>query len=155
MGKKELVKSHIDCNGMVSDIISEMNTQGKNNIPEWRLHKLPTVNADKNTIRQVWVNLISNAVKYSSNKPNPVVEIGSFPRKGKVVFYTRDNGVGFDEQYKNKLFKVFQRLHNHEEFEGTGVGLALVEKIVSRHGGEVWAEGIPDKGACFYFSLPN
>lgn len=154
-GKLEMIRTQINMKTMVNEIIQELvpdkNEQSK---ITWHVHPLPPVNADLSTIRQVWVNLISNAIKYSGKKDYPVIEIGSYFDNGKVVFYIKDNGVGFDEQYKHKLFKVFQRLHDPEEFEGTGVGLALVEKIVSKHGGNVWAEGFEDEGASFYFSLP-
>ena len=155
MGKQELTKSRIDTAGMVNEIVDELSQQNKRNaVIHWNIQSLPFVNADRNTIRQVWINLISNAIKYSGNKKEPYIEIGSDSINGKMAFYVKDNGVGFDAAYKHKLFKVFQRLHGPEEFEGTGVGLALVEKIVSRHGGKVWADGEVDKGACFYFSLP-
>ena len=106
-------------------------------------------------MRQVWVNLISNAVKYSSNTPKPEIKIGSTTENGTITFFVKDNGVGFNEKYKNKLFRVFQRLHSTEEFEGTGIGLAIVEKVISKHGGKTWAKSEENKGACFYFSLPN
>ena len=108
----------------------------------------------RSTIRQVWINLISNAIKYSRNADKPIIEIGSLPDNGSVTFFVKDNGVGFDVQYANKLFKVFQRLHGADEFEGTGVGLAIVEKIISKHGGSVWAKSEPGKGATFYFNMP-
>ena len=120
---------------------------------KWEIHPLPPIKADLNTIRQVWINFISNAIKYSRNSHSPRIEIGSYINEGQVVYYIKDNGAGFNEQYKHKLFKVFQRLHNVEEFEGTGVGLAIVHKIVSRHGGKVWAEAKEGQGATFYFSL--
>jgi PAS domain S-box-containing protein len=155
MGKQELMKTEINTTSMVNEIAEDLERQNKeHNTVSWNIHALPRVNADINTIRQVWINLISNAVKYTSNKNLPHIEIGSYSKNGDTVFYVKDNGVGFDEQYTHKLFKVFQRLHSADEFEGTGVGLALVEKIVSRHGGKVWAEGKEDEGACFYFSLP-
>ena len=153
-GKQELLKGPIHTQSMVNEIANELVKQYKGPDIYLDIQALPTINADKNTIRQVWINLISNAIKYSGNRKQPYIKIGSDYRDGQIVFYVKDNGVGFDEQYKHKLFKVFQRLHSAEEFEGTGVGLALVEKIVSRHGGKVWAEGKPDEGACFYFSLP-
>ncbi|HMC84319.1 MAG TPA: ATP-binding protein, partial [Chitinophagaceae bacterium] len=103
---------------------------------------------------QVWINLISNAVKYSGKAALPKVEIGSKNENGMIVFFVRDNGVGFNDKYKAKLFKVFQRLHTGAEFEGTGIGLAIVEKIVSKHGGVVSADGAINEGACFSFSLP-
>jgi len=116
---------------------------------------LPDVYGDIATMRQVWINIISNAIKYTGGKPKPHIEIGSFEQQQQTVFFIKDNGVGFDSKYSNKLFKVFQRLHSAVEFEGTGVGLAIVEKIISRHGGKIWAEAELDKGATFYFSLPG
>ncbi|MES2875463.1 MAG: ATP-binding protein, partial [Bacteroidota bacterium] len=104
-------------------------------------------------IRQVWVNLISNAIKYSQHKSKSKVEIGSYIKGSEIVFFIKDNGVGFNMQYYDKLFGVFQRLHSQEEFEGTGVGLAIVEKIINRHNGRVWAESKLNEGSCFYFSL--
>ena len=155
MGKQEITKTQINTQTMVNEIVDDLMLQNKRNINiNWNIHTLPFINADMNTLRQVWINLVSNAIKYSGNKETPFIEIGSGSRDGQIIFYVKDNGVGFDEQYKHKLFKVFQRLHGAEEFEGTGVGLALVEKIVSRHAGKVWAEGKPGEGACFYFSLP-
>ena len=109
---------------------------------------------DGNLIRLVWINLISNAVKYSSKQIKPAVTIGSVLGNDIVTYYIRDNGVGFDMQFKDKLFGVFQRLHSENEFEGNGVGLAIVKRIILKHGGKVWAEGEEGAGATFYFSLP-
>ena len=100
------------------------------------------------------MNLLSNAVKYSRNRENPMIEIGCLDQNGQTVYYMKDNGVGFDLQYANKLFGVFQRLHKADEFPGTGVGLAIVHRIISRHGGRVWADAKLNEGAIFYFILP-
>lgn len=154
MGKRELSKAGIDTNMLVKGIIDDLGQQNKISTIEWHIPPLPVVEGDLSMIRQVWINLLSNAVKYSGTKTNPRIEINSFADNGQVCFSVKDNGVGFDEQYGHKLFKVFQRLHDQEEFEGTGVGLALVEKIISRHGGRTWAEGKEEEGATFYFSLP-
>ena len=109
---------------------------------------------DDNLLRQVWVNLISNAIKYSSKNEQQEIEIDS-RREGKNIIYSiKDNGVGFDMQYADKLFGVFQRMHKITEFDGTGVGLALVQKIILKHGGKIWADAAINKGATFYFSLP-
>lgn len=154
MGRQQLIKTHVNSSQLVSEIVADMENGNGYHPVEWMIAALPFINADPKTLKQVWINLISNAVKYSGKNPYPKIEIGTFHKDGQVVFFVKDNGVGFDENYKDKLFKVFQRLHSAEEFEGTGVGLAIVEKIVSRHGGKVWAEGILNKGASFYFSLP-
>jgi light-regulated signal transduction histidine kinase (bacteriophytochrome) len=116
---------------------------------------IPVCAGDESMIRQVWINLLSNAIKYSAKEPGPSVEIGYKEQDSMNVYFIRDNGVGFDMQYAHKLFGVFQRLHRQEEFEGTGVGLALVKRIINKHSGEVWAESSPGKGASFYFSLPK
>jgi len=156
MSRQDIIKTSVDSAAMVQEVINETLATGHNGRKiTWVLQPLPTVHADINTIRQVWINLISNAVKYSSKTKQPVIEIGSFLKDKQHVFFVKDNGVGFDEKYRNKLFKVFQRLQGSNEFEGTGIGLAIVEKIVSKHDGQVWAQGILNMGACFYFSLPE
>ena len=154
MGRQELIKTNIDTNKIVQEIIADFGLNENHKKIKWIIHPLPFITADINTINQVWINLISNAVKYSGNVTQPKIEIGSIEENDSITFFVKDNGVGFDEKYKAKLFKVFQRLHTSEEFEGTGIGLAIVEKIVSKHDGKVWAEGELNKGATFYFSLP-
>jgi light-regulated signal transduction histidine kinase (bacteriophytochrome) len=123
----------------------------------WELGELPDVEGDAALLHQVVFNLISNAVKYSRKQGSPRIVIGSESdeNEGLAIKFVRDNGTGFDMQYANKLFQVFQRLHRSTDFEGTGIGLAIVRRIVERHGGRVWAEGAIDEGATFYFSLPK
>jgi light-regulated signal transduction histidine kinase (bacteriophytochrome) len=118
---------------------------------------LPTCFADPSLLKQVWMNLLSNALKYTSRRKESRIEVGGKPDnpEGYSLYFVKDNGVGFDMRYAQKLFGVFQRLHPAEEYEGTGVGLAIVQRIVERHGGRVWAESQPDQGATFFFTLPN
>ncbi|HEX8515928.1 MAG TPA: ATP-binding protein [Bacteroidia bacterium] len=152
-GKKELQKQKIDMTALVRNILEELKGSIFETKAEVKVQDLPAVNADLNLVSLVLTNLINNAVKYSSAVEKPVVTIGANKRKEGVVYFVQDNGVGFDMQYYDKLFGVFQRLHSAEEFEGTGVGLALVKRIVTRHGGKVWAEAKPGEGATFYFTL--
>ena len=155
MGRQDVTKNRINMMKTVIEVIENLALQSDNTKIEWVIRPLPEANANAGMIRQVWMNLISNAVKYSGKREAPHIEIGSFEKEAQTVFFVKDNGVGFNPQYADKLFKVFQRLHGPDEFEGTGIGLALVEKIVSRQGGSVWAESETGKGACFYFSLPD
>lgn len=154
LGRQELQKIPVNTHALVQEIIEDIISKPGYRAAEWKVASLPVVMADLNTLRQVWVNLISNAVKYSSKKQQPEIQIGCKLSNGEYIFSVFDNGVGFDNKYQHKLFRVFQRLHGHDEFEGTGVGLALCERIIFRHGGRIWAEGEKDKGARFYFSLP-
>lgn len=153
LGRKELIKSETSMSHLVASICEEQKRMENNRNIEFILHELPSALVDTVTIRQVWINLISNAVKYTRNKKSVRIEIGSEEKLGEQIYYIKDNGAGFDMQYYGKLFGVFQRLHSQKEFEGTGVGLAIVQRIVSRHGGRVWAEAKPDDGATFYFSI--
>lgn len=155
LGRQEIVKANVNTDALVREIIKENIKPLSRSDIQWSITQLPPVYADLNTLRQAWINLLSNAVKYSAKKERPEIEIGHYTDKGQQVFFVKDNGVGFDNKYRDKLFRVFQRLHNEADFEGTGVGLALVEKIVARHGGKVWAEGKEGEGACFFFSLPD
>jgi signal transduction histidine kinase/ligand-binding sensor domain-containing protein len=152
--RQELRKSEIDTEKLVRELLAEIDTTASHKA-KIILNTLPQIRADSKLIEQVWVNLISNAIKYSAKKENPVIEIGSYQENGRVVFYVKDNGVGFNMKYADKLFGVFQRLHKAEDFAGTGVGLALVQRIVNKHGGSVWAEAKINEGATFYFSLPE
>jgi light-regulated signal transduction histidine kinase (bacteriophytochrome) len=116
---------------------------------------LPDCPADPVLLQQVFVNLLSNALKYSRQRDPPVIEIGWRDEQGQCAYFVRDNGAGFDMQYAGRLFGVFQRLHRRTEFEGIGVGLSIVQRIIQRHGGRIWAEAEVDKGATFYFTLPG
>ena len=154
LGRKEIVVSEINMTALVKSIKEELMFEEGGNRIEFKVNALPSAKGDPSLIKQVWINLISNAIKYSKNNTNPVVEIGAYEKDNLVIYSVRDNGVGFDMQYYDKLYGVFQRLHSQEEFEGTGIGLAIVQKIVFRHNGTVWAESTVNEGACFNFSLP-
>ena len=154
LGRQELRKSKVNMHELVSSLLKE---EIKFLHPiKYNLVLPPILDAsvDKALISQVWINLLSNAIKYSSKKENAQVEVGSQEKENEIIYYVKDNGAGFDPKYAYKLFSVFQRLHSSDDFEGTGIGLAIVQRIVSRHGGRVWAESQLDQGATFYFSLP-
>ncbi len=155
IGRKELFITRINTQLQVEEAIQEI-TEGNTALKKYiTILPLNEIQGDINMMKQVWINLISNALKYTRSTSEPAIEIGNTEIEGKVVFYIRDNGVGFDMKYYNKLFNVFQRLHNTSEFEGTGVGLALVHRIITRHNGKIWAEATPHEGAVFYFSISN
>jgi light-regulated signal transduction histidine kinase (bacteriophytochrome) len=138
---------------IVQEVISSLQPECEGREIEWEIGDLPFVECDAGLLRQVFYNLIANAVKYSRPRRPAVIAVGQTDVGGKPVIYVRDNGVGFNMKYANKLFGVFQRLHRKEDFEGTGVGLATVQRILQKHGGEIWAEAELDKGATFYFRL--
>lgn len=154
LGRKDLQKTVIDMNELVKGIVKETN-QTTENSPHVKIAELPNVTADYGLLRQVLFNLISNAFKYSSKKEEPIIEIFSEEKNDEIIFSVKDNGAGFDMRYVDKLFGVFQRLHLKEEFDGTGVGLAIVKRIITKHKGRIWAEGKVNQGAAFYFSLPS
>jgi PAS domain S-box-containing protein len=155
-GRTHLERRRVSLAAMVRDAQHDLSRPDGAPPVAWTVHPLPDVDADPALLRQVFVNLLSNAAKYSSTRQCPTVEIGvQASGEPETVIYVRDNGVGFDMAYAGKLFGVFQRLHSGETFEGTGIGLANVRRIVHRHGGRVWAEGAVDAGATFYFSLPH
>ena len=153
LGRKEIVKSDCNMNSIVKSVLEEINSSTRQKI-SISMENLAPCSADTALIKQVWTNLISNAVKFSSKKKTSKISVGSNIKDEEIVYFIEDNGAGFDMRYVEKLFGVFKRLHRTEEFEGTGVGLAIVQRIVTRHGGRVWAESRVDKGATFYFTLP-
>jgi len=155
MGRVELRQQQVELDALVHEAVAGMQPDLVGRNIEWQIGQLPKVTADAAMLRQVLVNLIANAIKYSRPRNPARIEIGASESALESVFFVRDNGVGFDMEYVNKLFGVFQRLHRAEEFEGTGIGLANVQRIIRRHGGRVWAEGKIDAGATFYFTLPR
>jgi len=153
LGRAELKKNTLDMNDMVRSAIDEVRSSDHNSA-EIRLHDLKSAKADPVLLKQVWVNLLSNAAKYSRKREKPIIEIGTLGENGSTTYYVKDNGAGFDMEHYGKLFGVFQRLHKVTEYEGTGVGLALTQRIINRHGGKIWAEAKVNEGATFYFTLP-
>jgi light-regulated signal transduction histidine kinase (bacteriophytochrome) len=175
VGRAEMKKATVNLDKLVQETLGDFQAETKERKVVWNIHPLPVVQADRALLRLVLVNLISNAVKFTGHRAEAKIEIGCVeneegretrdesqtalpsplgPRRSTVI-YVRDNGAGFDPDYGHKLFGVFQRLHSNDEFEGTGIGLANVQRIIHRHGGRVWAEGVVDGGATFYFSIPK
>ena len=154
-GRVEMSRQTIDSNRLLNEVIRDFSIEAQGRRVEWQIQGLPAVSGDPTLLRQVWANLISNALKFTRVRERAIIQIGSRDEDGRFVFFVKDNGAGFDMRYKDKLFGLFQRLHTADEFEGTGVGLANVRRIIHRHGGGVWADGVPGKGATFYFSLPK
>ncbi len=152
LGRKEIEQAPVNMAEIAAEVVAQLSLACEG-VPRFEIGPLPQAQGDPAMIRQVFVNLLSNASKYSKAKKEAVVEVGGSTQNGENVYYVKDNGVGFDMNYANKLFGVFQRLHSAKEFEGTGVGLAIVQRIIHRHGGRVWAEGKVNEGATFYFTL--
>jgi light-regulated signal transduction histidine kinase (bacteriophytochrome) len=155
MGRNEMITGQVDLGRLVDEVVRQLETETGNRNVEWNIAALPLVRGDPSMLKVVLTNLIANALKFSRPHEHPRIEIGSFQENNEAVIFIRDNGVGFDMEYADKLFGVFQRLHRQEDFEGTGIGLANVRRIINRHGGRTWAEGKVDHGATFYFSLPQ
>jgi PAS domain S-box-containing protein len=155
VSRGESKKSLIDMTKMALSMYNETTSPENRDRLSISIENLQVVTADPALIKQVWINLLSNAIKFSSLSEKPEIKIGGYTENGNNVYFVSDNGVGFNPEYSHKLFGVFQRLHKSDEFEGTGVGLAIVQRIIHRHGGKVWAEGVEGKGATFYFSLPS
>ncbi|MEI6901358.1 MAG: ATP-binding protein, partial [Bacteroidota bacterium] len=151
----ELKKQTICSSDLVQQVIQFFEPDVQNRIITFKVAPLPDINGDEGLFRQVWINLISNAIKYSMKKPEAIIEIGSFSGDNEDTFFVKDNGAGFNMKYAEKLFGVFKRLHKTSDFEGVGIGLANVNRIITRHGGRCRAEGEVNKGATFYFTLPN
>ncbi|MEX2231082.1 MAG: PAS domain S-box protein [Cyclobacteriaceae bacterium] len=154
LGKRELNTLNVDLTSIAEAVINEL-THAGNVRAKIKVHSLGKAKADPALLKHVFQNLIANAIKYSSKKEDPEVEIGLTEVKSGKTYFVKDNGTGFDMAYYNKLFGVFQRLHGQEEFEGTGVGLAIVHRIITRHHGKIWADGKVDEGATFYFTLDS
>ena len=138
---------------LVGEVITGLKRENSGRSIEWKIPQLPFVECDPGLVKQVFVNLLSNALKFTRPRERAVIEVGQAKRNGEQVLFVRDNGVGFNMKNADKLFGVFQRLHRQEDFEGTGVGLATIQRIIHKHAGRVWAEAELDRGATFYFTF--
>jgi PAS domain S-box-containing protein len=154
LGRQEISPSDISMTELAKGVFEEIKSPADERNLQFNMKTLPLAQGDRSMMKQVFANLLSNAIKFTRSRKMATIEIGGINDGAENIYYVKDNGVGFDMQYVNKLFGVFQRLHSAEEFEGTGVGLAIVQRIIHRHGGRVWAEGRVNEGATFYFSLP-
>jgi len=153
IGRKEMVKEHVKLDDLVRKAIADLPPEISERQIEWSIEPLPEINCDPGLMKLVLINLLSNAAKFTKTRQVSVIEVGTRELQNVKAFFVRDNGVGFDPKYADKLFGVFQRLHRQEDFEGTGIGLATVQRIIHRHGGEVWAESELGRGATFSFTL--
>jgi signal transduction histidine kinase len=156
IGRVETRATTVPLRQLVNEVVDELRPETTSRNVAWTIRDLPTVQGDRSMLRLVVMNLVANALKFTRTRERAEIEIGSLedPQRGAVVF-VKDNGVGFDMKYRNKLFRVFQRLHRNDEFEGTGIGLATVQRVIHRHGGSVWAEGVVNGGATVFFSVPR
>jgi PAS domain S-box-containing protein len=155
LGRRDLIKGTVSMHDLAYSVYEEQKRMESKRDIQFTLHEIPSAYADTATMRQVWTNLIANAIKYTRNKQMAIIEIGCQNHQNSIIYFVKDNGAGFDMKYYSKLFGVFQRLHAFHEFDGTGVGLAIVQRIISKHGGKIWAEAKPNEGAVFYFELPK
>jgi light-regulated signal transduction histidine kinase (bacteriophytochrome) len=153
VGRGTLSMRPTDLNELVAKVIAPLQERMHGRDVDWRVDRLSPVECDRGLMQQVFSNLLSNALKFTRHRESAVIEVGEVRVDGETVIFVRDNGVGFDERYADKLFQVFQRLHREEEFEGTGVGLAIVHRILQKHGGSIGAESAPHKGATFFFTV--
>jgi PAS domain S-box-containing protein len=155
ISKKEISAITIDTNLLIKEIMGELKEETKNRNIRWEINELPHIHGDRSMLKQVFVNLLSNAIKFSRNKEKAVIDVGCDKVENRDVFFVKDNGIGFNMKYTGKLFQVFQRLHSPEEFDGSGVGLAIVKRIIKKHGGNIWAEGEINKGSVFRFFIQH
>jgi len=155
LGRQPLSCQTVELDSLLQSTIQELAGECSGRTVEWKIGKLGSIPCDPGLTKQVFVNLVSNALKYSRTRSKTIIEIGWKPIDGEQVMFIRDNGVGFDMKYADKLFGVFQRLHRTDEFEGTGVGLSTVERIIRKHGGRIWVNAAPEQGATFFFTLSS
>jgi light-regulated signal transduction histidine kinase (bacteriophytochrome) len=157
MGRTEMMRTRVKLGTVVDDAVHDLKADSKGRNIDWDIRELPDVEGDPAMLKLVFANLLSNSLKFTRSRPRAAIEVGceSSETDGETVVYVKDNGVGFDMKYVEKLFNLFQRLHRPEDFEGTGVGLANVRRIIHRHGGRTWAEGVVNEGATIRFSLPK
>jgi two-component system sensor kinase len=155
LSRQQMTDNWIDMGALAATVFEEFAASAPGRDIKFTINAIPPARGDVTLVRQVLVNLVANAVKFTKTRARAIIELGYLPDEKGRVYYLKDNGVGFEMRYVDKLFGVFQRLHDATEFEGTGVGLALVQRIIARHGGTVWAEGAVDQGATFYFMLPQ
>jgi light-regulated signal transduction histidine kinase (bacteriophytochrome) len=155
LGRQAVTKRTLDLEELIGDVWQELITLNPGREMILKTGLIPAASGDRTLIRQVYRNLLENSVKFTRVRDTAVIEAGAYVQDNETVYYVRDNGIGFEMKFYDKLFGVFQRLHSDEEYQGTGIGLALIQRIVHRHGGRVWGEGKVDEGACFYFTLPE